>query len=57
MNQQNKAPAKAPMSWETIKAEACAGCFPAKLLVTVRAMVTAGLAKLVDLANQYADAM
>src|SRR6516165_10271580 len=38
-------------------AGACAGCIPAKLLVMVRAMVTAALAKLVDAVNQYAEAM
>jgi hypothetical protein len=32
-----------------------AGCIPAKVLVMLRAMVTAGLAKLVEAVNQWAD--
>ena len=33
------------------------GAMPAKVLVSMRPMVTAGLAKLVDDVNQYAAAM
>jgi hypothetical protein len=35
-----------------MKAGACDGCIPAKVLVMLRAKVTAGLAKLVDAVNQ-----
>jgi hypothetical protein len=35
-----------------MKAGACPGCIPAKVLVMLRAMVTAGLAKVVEAVNQ-----
>jgi hypothetical protein len=38
----------APTSWATMKAGADEGAMPAKVLDSIRATVTAGLAKLVD---------
>ena len=46
-----------PISCATMNAGADDGLMPANVLLSVRAMVTAGLAKLVDDVNQYAAAM
>ena len=43
---------RAAASWARMKAGACAGKMPEKLSVKERAIVTAGLAKLVDDVNQ-----
>ena len=45
------------MSCMAMKAGAEAGAIPANVLENMRAMVTAGLAKLVELVNQYAPRM
>lgn len=44
--------AAAPASWAAMKSGAEAGAMPAKVSDRVRAIVTAGLAKLVDDVNQ-----
>jgi hypothetical protein len=45
-------PASAPASWARMNAATSAGPMPAKLLLNDRAIVIAGLAKLVDEVNQ-----
>src|SRR5437868_5125254 len=47
----------APMSCMTMNIGTELGAMPAKVFESVRAMVTAGLAKLVDEVNQYAPAI
>src|ERR1700747_120626 len=46
-----------PIAWEATKAATDPGAIPAKVFDSVRARVTAGLAKLVDEVNQYAPVM
>jgi hypothetical protein len=48
----NQAAATAPTIWATMKAGAEPGAMPAKVLLSERAMVTAGLAKDVEAVNQ-----
>lgn len=47
----------APTTWNTMNIGAELGSRPANVSVRVRAMVTAGLAKLVDEVNRYAAPM
>ena len=49
--------ARPPMSLPTTNAARRGGLMPAKVSLRVRAIVTAGLAKLVEEVNQYAAAM
>ena len=46
-----------PTNWQTMNIGALAGSMPAKVSEKVRAMVTAGLAKLVEEVKKYAPAM
>ena len=43
---------KAPVNWAAINAGMLAGLMPLKVSVKLRAIVTAGLAKLVEAVNQ-----
>ena len=47
----------APTTCATMNMGTLLGAMPAKVLVSMRPIVTAGLAKLVDDVNQYAAAM
>ncbi len=47
----------APASWEMMNAGARPGKIPLNVFEKLLAMVTAGLAKLVDAVNQYAAVM
>ena len=47
----------APANWEMMNAGACPGKIPLNVFEKLLAMVTAGLAKLVDAVNQYAAVM
>ncbi len=49
--------AAAPSAWAAMKAGTSTGLTPAKVSLSARAAVTAGLAKDVDDVNQYAPAM
>ena len=52
INPATKCAASAPTSWAAMKPGTLAGAIPAKLLLSDRAIVIAGLAKLVDEVNQ-----